>query len=314
MTKVDLITGFLGTGKTTFIKQYASYLIQQGYKVGIIENDFGAVNVDMMLLQETFKDQCDLEMIAGGCDQETHQRRFKTKLIAMGMLKYDYLLIEPSGIYDVDEFFDVLHEEPLTNWYEIGNVFTIVDTKMNLDLSPSSRYILASQIAHAGAIILSHYQEASSDEVQQTMCFLQESLQEVQCQRVLQETDFYTNWMHFSSQEFQKLMNVGYIMNEYVKYPISYQEAYTSLYFMNNHLSQNDLSARVSDIFHDASCGHVFRIKGFICENEQWYELNATNQHISLQPISLGQDVLIVIGENLNKDHIQTYLNKKTSL
>ena len=45
MIKIDLITGFLGSGKTTFIKKYANYLIEKGYKIGIIENDFGAVNV-----------------------------------------------------------------------------------------------------------------------------------------------------------------------------------------------------------------------------------------------------------------------------
>ena len=50
MVKVDLITGFLGSGKTTFIKKYARYLMDQGYNIGILENDFGAVNVDMMLL------------------------------------------------------------------------------------------------------------------------------------------------------------------------------------------------------------------------------------------------------------------------
>ena len=44
LTKIDLITGFLGSGKTTFIKHYASYLVAQGYKVGILENDFGAVS------------------------------------------------------------------------------------------------------------------------------------------------------------------------------------------------------------------------------------------------------------------------------
>lgn len=46
MIKIDLITGFLGAGKTTFIKKYASYLMKQGRKIGILENDFGAVNVD----------------------------------------------------------------------------------------------------------------------------------------------------------------------------------------------------------------------------------------------------------------------------
>ena len=50
MVKIDLITGFLGSGKTTFLRKYASHLIAQGQNIGILENDFGAVNVDMMLL------------------------------------------------------------------------------------------------------------------------------------------------------------------------------------------------------------------------------------------------------------------------
>ena len=127
MVKIDLITGFLGSGKTTFLKQYAQYLLRQGQNIGILENDFGAVNVDMMLLQDLEGEKCELEMISGGCDAETHRRRFRTKLIAMGMSGYDRVLVEPSGIYDVDEFFDVLRDEPLDQWYEIGSVIAIVD-------------------------------------------------------------------------------------------------------------------------------------------------------------------------------------------
>ena len=41
MIKIDLITGFLGSGKTTFLKQYAKYLMAQGKNIGILENDFG---------------------------------------------------------------------------------------------------------------------------------------------------------------------------------------------------------------------------------------------------------------------------------
>ena len=110
MIKIDLITGFLGAGKTTFIEKYARWLMAQGQKIGILENDYGAVNVDRLLLQDLEGPQCDLEMIAGGCDADCHRRRFRTKLIAMGMLGYDRVLVEPSGIYDVDEFFDALCE------------------------------------------------------------------------------------------------------------------------------------------------------------------------------------------------------------
>ena len=56
MIKIDLITGFLGSGKTTFIKKYAEYLIGQEMNIGILENDYGAVNVDMMLLQDLMGD------------------------------------------------------------------------------------------------------------------------------------------------------------------------------------------------------------------------------------------------------------------
>ena len=68
MIQIDLITGFLGSGKTTFLRQYAKYLTEQGLDIGILENDFGAVNVDAMLLQDILGDHCTLEMVAGGCD------------------------------------------------------------------------------------------------------------------------------------------------------------------------------------------------------------------------------------------------------
>ena len=62
MVKIDLITGFLGSGKTTFIKKYVSYLVGKGYNVGILENDYGAVNVDMMLLQDVMGENRHAEM------------------------------------------------------------------------------------------------------------------------------------------------------------------------------------------------------------------------------------------------------------
>ena len=135
MIRVDLITGFLGSGKTTFLKRYAQYLLGQGLKIGILENDYGAVNVDMLLLRDLEGENCGLDMVAGACDADCHKRRFKTKLIAMGMSGYDRVLIEPSGVFDADEFFDSLYEEPLDRWYEIGSVIAVVDASLEDGLS-----------------------------------------------------------------------------------------------------------------------------------------------------------------------------------
>ena len=155
MIKIDLITGFLGAGKTTFIEKYARWLMAQGQKIGILENDYGAVNVDRLLLQDLEGPQCDLEMIAGGCDADCHRRRFRTKLIAMGMLGYDRVLVEPSGIYDVDEFFDALCEAPVDRWYEPGSVIAILDAGLEEDLSAGAEYLLASEAAGAGCVVVS---------------------------------------------------------------------------------------------------------------------------------------------------------------
>ena len=64
MVQVDLITGFLGAGKTTFLRRYVAYLTAQGHHVCILENDFGAVNVDAMLVQDLLGERCEIETIS----------------------------------------------------------------------------------------------------------------------------------------------------------------------------------------------------------------------------------------------------------
>lgn len=311
MIKIDLITGFLGSGKTTFIKKYAQFLVESGYKVGIIENDFGAVNVDMMLLQEALGDKCDLEMISGGCDQETHRRRFKTKLISMGMLGYDRILIEPSGIYDVDEFFDVLYEEPLDMWYEIGNVIAIVDAKLENHLSKESDYLLASEIANAGRILLSRSQEASQEDISHTIHHLHDAMEQVQCSRQFQNDIISKNWNELSKQDFEDILSCGYVPTHYTKFHLQQNDAFTSLYFMNVHMSEEQLCDTVKDLMNDSSCGKIFRIKGFMqLADHHWIELNVTHHDITIKPIQVGQEIIIVIGEKLREDNIQTYWNR----
>ena len=66
MVQVDLITGFLGAGKTTFLRRYVRYLVEQGHNVCILENDFGAVIVDALLEQDLLGPRCYLVSISGG--------------------------------------------------------------------------------------------------------------------------------------------------------------------------------------------------------------------------------------------------------
>ncbi|MBU5679017.1 GTP-binding protein [Blautia sp. MSJ-9] len=335
MVKVDLITGFLGSGKTTFIRKYAQYLMDTGNNIGILENDYGAVNVDMMLLQDLMGDNCELEMISGGCDKDCHRRRFKTKLIAMGMCGYDRVIVEPSGIFDVDEFFDILHEEPLNRWYQIGNVIAIVDSKLESDLSDEADFILASEVADAGCIVMSKSQDATPEEIQGTIEHVNCVLEKVHCSRRFGK-DFdgsveagvtnnviHKNWDEMSKEDFDRIASCGYEMASYRKPEFEAEDAFTSLYFMNVKMAEKELREAAEKILSDPACGHVFRMKGFMRvddgeisekadqtqENGQhWIELNATKNEITIRPLHVGQEVLIVIGEGLQEDKIKSYL------
>lgn len=310
MVQVDLITGFLGSGKTTFIKKYARYLMEQGQNIGILENDFGAINVDMMLLRELEGENCELEMVAGGCDKDCYRRRFRTKLIAMGMCGYDRVLIEPSGIFDVDDFFDALHEEPLDKWYQIGNVITVVDACLEEKLSEGADYILASEAANAGCILLSRTQLASEEQIKDTVAHINRALETIHCKRVLKDEVICGDWEDFTENDYKKISESGYQVEDYEKMYVDQDEIFQSLFLMDEGISPIKVKEAVRKIFEDPECGQVFRIKGFLKDEDIWQELNATAHELTMRPLEAGQDVLIVIGEQMNEEKIRGYLKK----
>lgn len=309
MVKIDLITGFLGSGKTTFIRRYAVHLLERGQRLGILENDYGAVNVDTMLLSDLEGERCGLESVSGACDLDCHRRRFKTKLIALGMSGYDRVLIEPSGIFDIDEFFDALYDAPLDRWYEIGSVIAIVDANLDDSLSDNSEFLLASQIANAGAVVLSKAQNASDAQIDATVAHLNRAMERFGCARRFDRGSVVCKpWDELTAEDFDAMVNSGYVAADYVKALTSHDGAYQSLYFLNSRIRRDALLEAVNTIMGDAKYGGVFRIKGFLSEDGRWYEINATRQSTALRELDRGQEIIIVIGEQLNEPEIKKLL------
>ena len=306
MIKIDLVTGFLGAGKTTLIKAYASYLVDRGEKVCILENDYGAINVDMMLIQELMGENCDAEMVAGGCDMDCHRRRFRTKLISMGMLGYDRVIVEPSGIYDTDEFFDALHEDPLDRWYEAGSVIAVVDASMLEDLSERSDYILASEIASAGVVVLSHV-DTSMLEISDVVQKLNAKLSSIGAARKLKPDDLMLYDRKKNVEEsFVRLETSGYKMTDFVKRYSMDDIGFDSVYLMDMNYNKKSLDSISKILFSDKKIGNVIRVKGFFEEPAgSWKEYNVTRSSSSVKDVTQGQRIVIIIGEDLDKKSIE---------
>lgn len=306
MIKIDLITGFLGSGKTTFIKRYASYLTGEGLRVAILENDYGAVNVDMLLLRELEEAGCELEMIAGGCDYDCHVRRFRTKLISMAMRGFDRVLVEPSGIFDTDEFFDLLHDEPIDRFYEAGSVIGIVDAGLPDGLSRESDYFLVSQLSNAGTVVMSHTAGAGRDRIRGTIRHINRAMASFGCERTFSEEEVLTkSWDDFGEADFRRFAAAGIRPADYVKMRVADDNGFMTLYFLKMPLTLAELKALTEELFAaPPEYGGVFRVKGFHREGGQWYELNAVRGEISLKECAEGQEVFLVIGEHLRQEEI----------
>lgn len=132
---VTLLTGYLGSGKTTLINQVLKN--QEGYKCAVIVNDIGEVNIDAELIQKngavTQKDD-NLVPLSNGCICCTLKVDLMNQIAELiGTGKFDYLLIEASGICEplpIAQTISVLEgseEENVPAICRLDNIVTVVD-------------------------------------------------------------------------------------------------------------------------------------------------------------------------------------------
>ena len=239
------IFGFLGAngaGKTTFLRRYAAWWAGQGVKVCVLENDFGAVNVDAMLLQDLEARGVELETISGGCDCDTHQRRMRTKLISMAMRGFERVIVEPSGIFDVDEFFDILRDDPLDRWYQLGSVIAVVDALLPETLSPQAEYLLASETMNAGCVLLSRAQLAAPAQCAAAAAHLERALEAAKSSRRFAPGEILAkDWDALTDADLAALAACGYRQASCEKLHFDQHAAFTSLCFLELHLTPQQL-------------------------------------------------------------------------
>ena len=130
-TPITLLCGYLGAGKTTLLNKVLNN--QQGYKVAVIVNDIGEVNVDASLIAEgaNITDTSDIVPLTNGCICCTLKSQMATnieKMIKTG--KYDYILIEASGVC---EPMPIAQELELIKNGKLDNVVGVVDAARLVD-------------------------------------------------------------------------------------------------------------------------------------------------------------------------------------
>lgn len=299
MVKVDLITGFLGAGKTTFIHRYADYFIQKGQKINIIENEFGGINVDSIMLKD--KD-CEISQIAGGCMCCTAKITFQNMLLDAAASGYDRILVEPSGIYDVDEFFEIMLSEPVKDCCQIGSILTITDAHFDEKLSSQAQYIMFSQLLCAGTVIMSKTQTTEHSIQEETLEKLNHIISEHGAVRTFGSDVCRKDWKDFTDEDFTYFASCGYQMLEHEREFTQHGRVFTARIIANLCEDAKDLENRLHHLFSDPKFGTVLRVKGHIADiSGNWYEMNCSLDGFYIKPVSMKKGLFIVIGQDLNE-------------
>ena len=158
MTKVDIISGFLGAGKTTLIAKLLKEAFP-GEQVVLIENEFGEIGIDGGFLKES---GVEIREMNSGCICCSLVGDFGTSLKEV-VEKYhpDRIIIEPSGVGKLSDVIKAVKDLHIENEIRLNSASTVADASKVKVYMKNFGEFFNNQIEHAGTIILSRTQNVS---------------------------------------------------------------------------------------------------------------------------------------------------------
>ncbi|MBR4543949.1 MAG: GTP-binding protein [Lachnospiraceae bacterium] len=171
MTKIDVISGFLGAGKTTLIKKLLAEA-WKGEQVVLIENEFGEIGIDGGFLKEA---GVEITEMNSGCICCSLVGDFGTALKdVMSRFSPDRIVIEPSGVGKLSDVVRAVEQADLGEGAKLNSAITVVDAnKAKLYVKNFGEFFV-NQVENAGTIILSRTDNISDEKLQKTLDILKE--------------------------------------------------------------------------------------------------------------------------------------------
>ena len=171
MTQIDIVSGFLGAGKTTLIKKLLKEALN-GQKVVLIENEFGEIGVDGGFLKEA---GIEIKEMNSGCICCSLVGDFGTSLKEV-MTTYapERILIEPSGVGKLSDVMKAVQDVDMGEDVVLNSAVAVVDaSKCKMYIKNFGEFFI-NQIAHAGTIILSRTQNISEEKLDKAIALIRE--------------------------------------------------------------------------------------------------------------------------------------------
>lgn len=278
-TKLFVLTGFLGAGKTTFLKRILHNL--EGKKVGVIQNDLGKVNIDGELIE---KDGLELREISQGSIYcSCRKLDFVKALAELAQRNLDYVLVESSGIGDPSNVEELLQavEVLAPDVYVFSGLICLVDAA-NFLADLESREELSRQVRHANMILLNKTDLVEPQEQEKVL----ETLRELNpvspiCAAAFGEVD-----MAFLEEDLRRYQYVG---NEA---SLNSSESKPKTLVLR---TAGPVKKAEVDAFLRQLAPQCWRMKGFLPLDTGWSQVDVVGKYIDYKPCPAREQGELVI-------------------
>ncbi|MGM9629080.1 CobW family GTP-binding protein [Butyricicoccus sp.] len=302
MPEIDLITGFLGAGKTTFIARYAEWLNRQNIRFAVIENEFGAAGVDSMLLSEQFG---NVHELAGGCICCTLKSGF-FHLLEQLLPHCDRVLVEPSGLYNLDDFFEVADGIAHNGLGQIGMCLTLVDPHTLPVMTETECSVLRDELEGTGGVVWTKTDEEPCCNLAEAQAFLEQmgNRGEDMPLRVY-ETPSHA----LCDEDFVRLQQMKPVRRRHQRVLRDHRMMYQSTSLRLQGIFDTDgLLHFLEHIIDTGECGEIVRVKGFVNGSSGSLAVNCTVSDRFIQECSERLPMLNIIGHQLDRAKIKRLL------
>ena len=171
MTRVDIVSGFLGAGKTTLIKKLLDEAFK-GEKIVLIENEYGEIGIDSGFLKES---GIEIREMNQGCICCSLVGDFETSLKeVVDTYHPDRIIIEPSGVGKLSDIIGAVKTVSEGMDVELHAAVTVVDAKKAKMYARNFGEFFNNQIEYAGAVVLSRTDIADAKKVEEAVAIVRE--------------------------------------------------------------------------------------------------------------------------------------------
>ncbi|CAH2214201.1 GTP-binding protein [Tepidibacter aestuarii] len=294
---INIISGFLGAGKTTFLKKIIPNM--EG-KIALIENEFGDIGIDGDLIN----DKLPVREIYAGCICCTLVQDFKKNIEEL-ILEYrpDHILIEPSGVGSLSDIIKACEEISKNSNFDIriNNLITIVDVSAFDDYIQNFGSFYLDQIQNAHMIFLSHLGKMDQKEIEKVISKIKLNNQEA---FILNE-----DWYAYNGEKIIEILNTieSCKIDSKEKPVLTPADKVFSTVSVNNPRIFLDKEVdKILASLNDEEYGSILRAKGILeLDTNQFVYFDFTPYHYHWEYIEkFKRTKVAIIGSNLRNKKI----------